>query len=128
MAAQVIDVLLCRRDHTAQVELIHQSKQTVPIVQHGELLVINSQCRQLQFSFLCSDFTFETLDYWSVGVLKDSSELDLTHHSTTPSPILYLHGLGSNGFTPISNKAGPGCARARPKAGCKSPGRSMRSP
>src|SRR5262245_22193920 len=36
MATQVVDVLLCRRDHTAQVELIHQSKQTVTIVQHGK--------------------------------------------------------------------------------------------
>src|SRR5262249_16823648 len=80
---------------------------------------------------LCSDFTFETLDYWSVGVLKDSSEFDFNpslHYSTTPSPIPYLHGLGSKGFTPISNKAGPGCARARPRAGCKSRAWSTRSP
>src|SRR5262245_65285099 len=36
MATQIIDVLLYRRDHTTQVELIHQSKRTVTIVQHGK--------------------------------------------------------------------------------------------
>jgi hypothetical protein len=71
--------------------------------------------------------------YWKIGMLEywvlylttlfQYSNIAPFHHS-----IPYFHGLGSNGFTPISNNAGPGCARARFKAGCKSRGCSMRSP
>jgi hypothetical protein len=80
------------------------------------------------------------MEYWSTGVLHfgpllqdnfttPNSPLRITptlHYSITPFP--YLHGLGSNGFTPTSNSAGPGCANARFKAGCKSRGCWTRSP
>src|SRR5262245_45188213 len=47
MAAQVIDVLRRRRDDAIQVEFIHQGKQPIAIVKHGEPSNLHLSVRSL---------------------------------------------------------------------------------
>ena len=36
MAAQIINILRRRRDHSGEIEFIHQGKQTIFVVKHGD--------------------------------------------------------------------------------------------